>query len=717
MAADKILFSSDRPLSDPSQDRLGYASFAQQLAQAIHKLESPEGIVIAINGPWGSGKTTTLNFIVHYLEKIDQRERPVILRFTPWWFSGREDIVRLFFAELQRALSGSRFPERARKIAPKFFRLISPVLKAGVPYGEPISAGLEALINIAQQTDDIYELKQKLADALRKSKRRLIVVVDDVDRLTAEEIRQFFQAVKAVADLPNIIYLIAYDQQVVAQCLKDVQGVSGEEYLEKIVQVPLALPQFDKLTLRKLLFASLGHIFGDFPKELFDEVHWQKVYFTGVDYFIQTPRDVVRLVNSLAFNYALVRNEVNPADMVAIETLRLFAPEVYYVVRNNSWAFVGHWAVFDKNEYKLFHEQWIQQVSEERRSAIWQLLDALFPILPALRSGSSDTSASGQYATWRRQLRICVPENVPRYFRLAVPEGDISQAEMKALVSTLCDRNLLRTNILRLGREPRPDGSTRAHLFLELLSDYLDKDILEECTQSVVSVLLDIGDQLLLSETSAEEMFFEGYDAKIRRILYQSLRQLQPDARYELLEKVVSSGQAISTIVLEVMYLGAEHGKYGGYTVPDFQQMVTSEQLAELEGKAAQRIREAAESDKILELPKLMYVLYRWLDWDAESARKWAQSVVDNTDKLLIVLEKFMIASSNQIEMYGLYVKWLSLVTEPDPLVERVKQLAAREDLTEMQKSSVNQFIEWYELSQQERHKEIVIDELQEAKA
>jgi predicted KAP-like P-loop ATPase len=82
MAQDEIHNQSDgNPLSNPERDRLGYAPFAQYLADSICKMACPEGFAIAVYGSWGSGKSTLLNFVIHYLQQKPENERPIIVPF------------------------------------------------------------------------------------------------------------------------------------------------------------------------------------------------------------------------------------------------------------------------------------------------------------------------------------------------------------------------------------------------------------------------------------------------------------------------------------------------------------------------------------------------------------------------------------------------------------------------------------------------------------
>src|SRR5262249_35921668 len=127
---------------------------------------------------------------------------------------------------------------------------------------------------------------------LKNQNRPILVFIDDIDRLTAEEIRQLFRVVKAIADFPNIIYILLFDKSVVIESLKQFQTISGEDYLEKIVQVPFELPLPDKTSLRGLLIENLNIILADLPSESFDTNHWNNVYLEGIDHFIVTPRDI-----------------------------------------------------------------------------------------------------------------------------------------------------------------------------------------------------------------------------------------------------------------------------------------------------------------------------------------------------------------------------------------------------------------------------------------
>lgn len=316
--------SSDASIKDPKEDRLGYYPFAKQVAESICKMAPREGFVIAIYGQWGSGKSTLLNFIIHHITQMPEKFQPIIVRFNPWWFSGQEDLTKRFFSQLQAVLGKEGFSkDDATKLMADFSDLVSEV--PIIPYA---SSGKVLSKLIRPKPKDVTDLKEKIAKSLIEKNKRILVIIDDIDRLNSEEVRQIFRVIKAVADFPNITYLVAFDKRVAIKALKKTQGISGEDYLEKIVQVPFELPIPNKYSLRNLFLEKLDQIIGETSEELFDNDYWSKVYLRGIESFIDTPRDIVRLINTLSVTYPSIKGEVNAVDFIAIETLRVFCSTI-----------------------------------------------------------------------------------------------------------------------------------------------------------------------------------------------------------------------------------------------------------------------------------------------------------------------------------------------------------------------------------------------------
>ena len=316
------------------------------------------------------------------------------------------------------------------------------------------------------------------------------------------------------------------------RALEHEQHISGQDYLEKIIQVSFELPLPQKVDLRRLLFPKLDEVLSQagITEEDFNEGYWTDVYFDGIDGFISTPRDIVRLTNSLRVTYPAVQGEVDPVDFIAIETLRVFCPTAYEAVRSMPHEFAGTISSSDRKsifeESKPIHDSWIEQLPEHQQEPVKRLLKRIFPKFAQHYGGSI---YGGEWASkWRKARYIRSEEIFPVYFRLSVPEGDITNVEMRAYLTTMSDPADFKQLLLDLASQIRPDGTTRVRAFLERLEDYTDKDIPEEQIPTVNEAFFDVGDQLILKEDEPRGM---GWDLdnqmRIARVLYQLGQQLK----------------------------------------------------------------------------------------------------------------------------------------------------------------------------------------------
>jgi len=703
------MLQPDTPLTDPGKDRLGYAQFASHLADSICKMTPPEGLVIAIYGVWGSGKTTLLKFVEKYIDQKTKEEKPIIMNFNPWWFSGHEDLTKRFFNQLQASLRKwrTKFKNLLERL-PDFADAISEV---PIPIVKPGAKAVKAITKAVIK--DVPKLKEAIANGLRDGQKRVLIIIDDIDRLTSEEIRQLFCVIKAVADFPNVVYLLAFDKDVVVKALQETQGIPGEAYLEKIVQVPFELPLPDKISLRQLLFERLDVILANSPSDLFDETYWGNVYYDGIDYFINTPRDIVRLVNTLSVTYPAVAGEVNPVDFIAIEAIRVFDPSVYDTIRRNSNLFAGH--VTDSpssypslDAFRTIHRDLMERIKIKNPVPVKSLLSRIFPKFDSVQGGVM--YGSDWDSEWRKQCRICSPEIFPIYFRLTVPEGDISTNEIKNFIEIAKDSKAFEEKLLEFAKQKRPDGTSKVRILLERLEDYTDKEIPDECIQPIVKSFFNIGDHLLSPEDEGHSIFESGNDVRMGRIIWQLLKRLDELNRFNMIKESILNGKSISTIVHEITVEGQRHGKYGvdkPYLEED--RAVNAEHLKELESIVLEKVRNAAQDNSLLQTPHLSSVLYRWSDWaSGDEVKQWIDKVIKDDNNLVALLEKFLQKTSSQSMddrvsrfEYKLNPKWLEPFTDINHVFDRVNKLVQYDNLTDRQKIAIKSFIREYNMIQQ----------------
>ncbi len=655
------MFSPDQPIQNSDQDLLYRQPFASSLGDAILNYIETDSLVIGLFGAWGSGKTSILNMALEKIQTISdglkKSRRPIIIRFNPWNFSDQNQLISQFFKQLSSALKRKDHTSSLQHLGEKvqaYGNLFEPL--GFIPIvGNTVSsvakivkelggATKNAAISIAS---DLESKKSELNELLSKQKRKIIVIVDDIDRLNSIEIRQMFQLVKSLGDFKNTIYVLAFDKTVVINALAKVQEGAGSEYLEKVVQVPFEVPSISKEEVHKLLFHQLDKLIKDIPENKWDQNYWGNVWHGGLKYFFSNIRDVTRYINTLRFGFQIVKEEVNPIDFIAVTALQIFAPELYYGVRDNKDLFSG---VFEsthfsndgeKNKQKSRCDEIINRVSYFNKDVLQKLLALMFPKLEALyeymRYGHDSLSK------WRKDCRIASPDRFEIYFRLQIPQGEISQTEIEKIISLASDREEFTEALQSLNK------SGNINRFLELFEDFTDDTIQEDHIDNVVCTLMDIGDSLPEGESG-----FLSIDnpMRIMRICFQlGQRFKDQNRRFQLFKNAIElSSQSLHTIVLEVSIQDQQHGRFStkDKPKPEDQFTVNEKQLDILEKLALSKIEIWAKNGRLATHPKLPYILYRWKEWGKiDDVISFVDSIIATDNGLVTFISSFLYKSTS----------------------------------------------------------------------
>lgn len=696
--------SADRPSIDPKDDLFGHAPFAKSLADSICRYPGSDGLVLALYGPWGSGKSTVLGYVGHYIEQQSEEDRPVVVPFNPWWFSGQENLARAFLGQLQAVLpnKSDKF-KRLGDLLGDFAEGVGGLIDlSGVTGGAAGKLGKLVGMLTKRKPKDVPALKSEISKILREAKKRILVVIDDIDRLTPDETRQLFTVIKALADFPNVVYLLAFDRDVAAQAIEQQSGLPGERYLEKIIQVPFELPPIERVALQAALFKRLDQVLGDTPDGLFDQSYWTNVFYDGIDPLIQVPRDVVRFTNTLSVTYPAVRGEVNPVDFIALEAVRVFLPDLYGVVRANANRFSGYSRddryEGDRNAAHAFRQGWVNQVPESLRASTQALLERIFPKISQMGYGSEWLNE------WRRELRACHPDVFPIYFRLTVPLGAVRRNEIMALLSLAASPTDFGDALVRAKEEKRPDGLSKARVLLERLMDHVEKDIPDEHIPLVIQAIFNIGDSLI-DPTDERGAFDFGNISRASRPVYHLLKRLPADQRASVLEAAIKSGSAVAVQAWLLRALDDETTKAKETNETT---LLSADEVSRLKVAWLDRVRVLSGEADFIEHPELPRLLAVWRQWgDGSQVRTWCDRTTASDDGLLALLSKFLQHTRSQTVgdwavrlQPRLNPTWLESYLDAAVCAERLTQLTRRGAVPSEATEAVSQFLKEFEMLQ-----------------
>lgn len=580
---------NDSPEVDPKNDALGYSNFSEEVAKTITKINAVDGFVIAITGEWGSGKTTTLNYIEHFLTKESNKissnndDKPLILHFNPWLFSGHQDIVFQFFSQIYSEFTQKKFDiEKLRPIFEKLFEFGCLLATTSTPAGFFIGSTFTLLKGIAKKEeektiDKILKLRNELISLLRNQNITILVVIDDVDRLTANEIQDLFRSLKAVANFPKIIYLLAYDKDVVVEAFENqtigciTNKGKGQEYLEKIVQLSLPLPPPKAAALDTFKRKNIGEALGEFDGIYYDISHWTWTDEGGINYFINTPRKVKRLANSLKILYPPVKNEVNVVDFIALEVLRQHQPLVYKKIRDEPHILLDDKAFFfgytlNKPEelQKKYFATFLDGVSVEDKDAVIRIVINLFP--DSRKYIDPESSHFHLESRDIKKARICSNiEIFRRYFRFELSDDDFSNQEIIGLLTQKHDSPSLLTYFHEKFYQKNPNGHSRFSSFLDMLKQFIDHSTPEPALITLINTLLTIDNQILTNYDNSPKMFgTQNNQDRIEIILYRSIEFITPDRRSSVVIDAFQNGTSLPLMTDFVGILGQQHGRNEG---------------------------------------------------------------------------------------------------------------------------------------------------------
>jgi hypothetical protein len=456
-------FDADAPLNDLNQDLLGRAKLAQHIADGIAGSDKSTSLVVGVYGSWGSGKSTVLNFTDCHLKRMPNIIR---LRFDPWIIGGEEELLLAFMTSLARAVNISERP-RAKKIAgtaAKILDYASGLIRLGGldPKIAPItSVAADASKDIADKLKELSQIsldgeKILISKGLEESDERIVVFMDDLDRLDKSELCAVMKLVKLVADFPSVTYVLAFDDHMVARSIgemytkaasEDDAEKAGKDYLEKIVQVPIRLPIPTEPALRSIMLRTIVESVDQYDKMF--EKNDQEVrrlvtdFDAGVLPFIHTPRRVKQIGTRIKWALSTMGHEVNTVDVVLLEALAVCQPELYQYVLDRPDLFCGRpRESSDTAETKRLRQKAKEEV-ESRAEAerdgehrgIWSLLQNIFPGTQWLTGPT--TYERDENLIWERDQRVASEQYLKRYIHMTIPETDVSDVAVRNVIDEL----------------------------------------------------------------------------------------------------------------------------------------------------------------------------------------------------------------------------------------------------------------------------------------
>ncbi len=443
----------DIPIGSSGEDRLDRKGFAKLVARAILAEPRSEPAVFAVNGAWGTGKSSVAEMIIELV--VGEVE---LVRFEPWLVNSQELLVGEFFSTLGDVLFSDQNPRArelmrsyATKLAKGGAALALAAFGAVAVVTLPGALGAAAGVVASKASEKIpgsqpeaplslKQLKSQIvSDAIGRTGKPILVLIDDLDRLSHEEIRIVLQLIKACANFPNVRYLLLYDRVQVCAALKDTVG-SPDAFLEKIVNQAFDLPEATSAQREKVLNETLSRL--DLGPELGEEE--SRRYRTVIEQVLLpglfTVRHVKRYVSTVSSLLPGVAGngfrKVDIGDFLALEFLRQYVPTLYECLRNEQAPQPGSYMA----KLLASHGDKPENPMAARTPIIEKLDQPVKELATFALKNLFDTEADSPRADANR--RFAGPFWRPAYLGFSESRAGVAQARWQKFRKSLCARDV-----------------------------------------------------------------------------------------------------------------------------------------------------------------------------------------------------------------------------------------------------------------------------------
>ena len=595
------MFNSDKPISNENEDELNRMPFVKRLSKSICNYDSQDCLVIGLMGEWGSGKTSILNLTFSEIKK--EKDNWIFIDFNPWYFYNQDNLILQFFNRLLNELKFSdNFTKKAKDILFKFMKGIS--INVNLKF---LSSNLD-LDKVLKQEEfkKFNSFKEDLFDIFSNLNYKIIISIDNIDRLTDDEIQQIFLLVKSLADFPNVIYILSFDQNIVIKTLNKLQLYSGEDYIKKIIQIEILVPEITQSRKNSLIFNRVYPIYEKFSNDSliqlddFNDIYWMIIPF------IKNIRDLNRLINVFNFYLFSFKDEININDFLLLLTLQFFERECYDEIKNNKKFLLDYVSIqrYDRDKQNEMINDFYNvlcNVSKVDNKSLLSLLVYILPIFNRIQIPNISLDHDGMDD---KELRLCSNNHFDKYFTLSLEDDEVSNALVDQIVN-LDDFNEISIEIKSLNE----DGKSLS-LFTKLI--HQSKNFEKNQSKNLIQAIFIIADEINIDNgTIFSDSYI--YIEKLLNTLFYNLSS--PNLSFNLICESISKNFSLYSISRLIYGIECDWGVYGNKQKNQQELYISKEDVLKLEKIIYEKIKELANNKRLFDSNHLLEIIQYWEIW------------------------------------------------------------------------------------------------------
>lgn len=265
-----------------AEDQLERKQSAEVLTQFISTIREP--FVLAIDSPWGTGKTTFINMWLNYL-KIQGLP---CLYFNAWENDFTDDPLISFIGEMKTCINTADEPSQAKVYYENAKKLGASIVKRAIPI--TIKIATAGVLNLEEITEEaladfasdlakekiekyesdkstIQDFKKQLSELVQQITKKegdenkpLVFFIDELDRCRPTYAVELLERLKHLFNIEGIVFVLALDKEQIGHSLRSIYGtgMDVDGYLRRFIDLDYRLPEPPAERFCNLLFTKFG---------------------------------------------------------------------------------------------------------------------------------------------------------------------------------------------------------------------------------------------------------------------------------------------------------------------------------------------------------------------------------------------------------------------------------------------------------------------------
>lgn len=319
-----LILLEEKAIENETEDLLDLSFVKQNIQNIILKCNPSKSFVLGLIGEWGIGKTSTMKLVE---KSLLMHSNIKIKYFNPWNYEKNNDMLEAFLNLLSATLEESSNLEMI-----KYFNRYKKVLYKIIDDKVGIS-----LFSNNNEENKLEKYKDIINDNISKELNKFVIVIDNLDRITRNQLDFFFNVINNMLNFRGIIYILCYDEKNLENILSTDNNYSLD-FMDKIVNAKIYMPFIDIESLSQIGSRGIKNLLkqnGLTTKTKLQDNELNEI-IDIISEDMGNLRTITRFINSLSLNLTpLKESKLYISDYIALEYIKFSNHELYKYIYNH----------------------------------------------------------------------------------------------------------------------------------------------------------------------------------------------------------------------------------------------------------------------------------------------------------------------------------------------------------------------------------------------